>query len=139
MIHAGKRVFIGGRLYIVRSFNAETNAAHVESVDGFVTQVDASTFDDDAPSYRNAVREIALEALGATPAAAPIEVTHCRTCKAPCDAQAETCNACWEVESRLVDYLRRGGRHAEQTLRAAIALVCDPAAPRPFDKKGLVI
>lgn len=135
MIHAGKRVFIGGRLYIVRSFNAETNAAHVESIDGFVTQVDASTFDDDAPSYRNAVREIALEVLSAM----PVEVKYCLTCKAPCDARAETCDACREVESRLVDYLRRGGRHAEQTLRAALALVCGPAAPRPFDKKGLVI
>lgn len=155
-IHVGKRVFIGGRLYVVRVFDAITNAARVESVDGFLTDVDASTFDDETPSYRAGALP-AVEVKYTTGASLadvrpltcdiPIDVAECGTCGAPLplfssEAMAhERCNDCWEVERRLVGYLRRGGRHAEQTVRHALVEVCGAprTPPRPINKKDIII
>ena len=128
-IHVGKRVFIGGRLYVVRVFDAITNAARVESVDGFLTDVDASTFDDETPSYRAGALP-AVEVKYTTGASLadvrpltcdiPIDVAECGTCGAPLplfssEAMAhERCNVrvcpSVEVEAGVACSCRRRNR-----------------------------
>jgi hypothetical protein len=48
-------------------------------------------------------------------------VDSCKTCGTTTDMGGPgQCEACWEVESRLTGYLRRGGERARVRLRAAI-------------------
>lgn len=42
------------------------------------------------------------------------EAIPCETCKRPTTLlETKRCNGCWEVERRLDEYLRRGGRRAQ--------------------------
>jgi hypothetical protein len=51
----------------------------------------------------------------------------CATCGTPTDAGgSRTCGECWEVESRLPTYLRRGGERARIQIAHQIALAIPP-------------
>lgn len=97
----GERVTIGGRLYTIRALYLEEQRVTVESVDGFRTDVDLSAIDDEPPSFRRV--GAAVDALR--------KLDRCHTCGAMLGlAGGYRCASCWEVETRLADYLRRGER-----------------------------
>jgi len=54
----------------------------------------------------------------------------CDTCGRVTQLGSPTCDGCWEVESRLVDYLRGGGANARQRVEEALRQVARPASGR---------
>lgn len=51
----------------------------------------------------------------------------CQTCGEPASLPgARFCNACWEVQSRLETYLRRGGSKARKFVHTAMVNTEDP-------------
>jgi len=54
----------------------------------------------------------------------------CDTCGRVTQLGSPTCDGCWEVESRLVNYLRGGGANARQRVEEALRQVARPASGR---------
>lgn len=57
------------------------------------------------------------------------ELVACKTCGRPTDMKGtKKCDGCWEVESRIGDYVRDGGEEAVCVLGDALEMSFVPAA-----------
>lgn len=58
-----------------------------------------------------------------------LKTVPCTTCGEPTSATSiKRCGSCWELEHRLIEYLRRGGANARAFVAQALHAACEAAS-----------